>query len=196
MISIMSRKRSRNSNAIRRMVKKEVAKSAETKTLITQYANSVVDSARATLSNSISGCIQGVDQDERVGNRVTITSMKYDWFFTGADTTNSIRVLIYIPKDPTTVIAGLPFNQPPDLDQFTILKDLFVCTSQGGPDCVRRQGWIRFNKGNRRGMTVEYSGNLATEIVRNKLMVYMVSDSTAALDPQVNGFCRVFFKDS
>lgn len=186
----------RRKGGLKKFIKKTIAKSQETKTLVTTYANGIQDAARNPLTNSVTACAQGLDQDDRIGNRVTVTSLKYDWFFVGADTTNSIRVIFYIPKDPTYVLLGLGYASPVDLDTITVLKDMFICTSATGPDCVRRQGWLRFNRGMRSGIQVEYSGALSTEITRNKIMCYMVSDSTVVSDPQVNGSVRCFYKDA
>lgn len=186
----------RKKGGLKKYIKKVVANNTETKSVITQYANQIQDSARTPLSNQIALCIQGLTQQTRVGNRMTVTSMKYDWFFTGADATNSIRVLIYVPKDPNNLMTGLGFNQPPDLDQFTILKDFFIPTGGTGGNCKRKQGWIRFNRGNRSGMNVEYTGATTASVIRNNLSVYMVSDSLVASDPECNGYTRVFFKDA
>ncbi len=193
----MSSKRSfkKNNGGLRRLIKREVAKGSETKTKVLDNSNSITDSARTTISNSLIDLDQGITQDTRIGNQIRVTSMKYDWFFTGADSTNSIRVIIYVPKDPNTVLSGVGFNQAPDLDQFTILKDLFICTGGTGGNCVRRNGWIRFNRGNRSGMMVNYSDGEGTSVTKNNLMVYMVSDSLAVADPQVNGFVRIYYKD-
>lgn len=187
-------RRKRTSLASR--VKRAVAKSQETKTLVLNYANAIQDSARVPLSNQIADIAQGLTQSTRVGNQIKLTSMKYDWFFTGADTTNSIRCIIYVPKDPNSFITGLAFNQAPDLDRFTILRDMFICTGGTGGNCKRRQGWLRFNKGLRQGMTVQYSGATVGTVTKNNLTVYMVSDSGAVSDPAVNGYIRLFYKDA
>ncbi len=175
--------RKKSSGGLRRLIKREVAKGSETKTQILNYANGITDNTRTPLSNSLCDVDQGVNQDQRIGNQFRMTSIKYDWFFTGADSTNSIRVIIYVPKDPNGLLTNLQFNQAPDLDSFTILKDMFVCTGGTGGNCVRRQGWVRFNRGARSGMMVNFSGTAGTSVTKNNLMVYMVSDSTATGDP-------------
>lgn len=186
----------RKSSALKKFIKKTVAKTQETKTTLLNYANSIEDSARTPLSNSIIDVDQGVTQSTRIGNSITVTSMKYDFFITGSDTTNSIRILMYIPKDPNSLIESLPFNQAPDLDAFTILRDFFVTTSSSGNNNVRKQGWLRFNRGNRSGMNIRYTGALGTTVTKNNLMIYMTSDSGAISDPQINGFVRLYYKDS
>lgn len=181
---------------LKKYIKNTIEKQLETKTVITNYANTIPDSGRTPLSNSIAGVAQGLTQSTRVGNSIRVTSMKCEWFFTGADSTNSIRVIIYIPKDPTAALSGLAFNQAPDLDQFTILRDFFICTGGTGGNCKRLQKWIRFNRGMRSGLHMQYSGAASTDITKNKLMIYMVSDSSAVSDPSVNGYVRVFYKDA
>ncbi len=185
----------RNNKNLRKIIKKAVANQLETKTAVTNYANSITDGGRSPLTNAVADVGTGVTQATRIGNSTKVTSIKYDWFFTGADSTNSIRVIIYIPKDPTVILSSLAFNQAPDLDSFTILKDMFICTEGTGGNCKRRQGWVRFNRGNRTGLHMQYSSASAGSVVKNQLMIYMVSDSEAVSDPQVNGYVRVFFKD-
>ena len=187
------RKRRGNLNV---RIKKAIQSSQETKTVVLNYANAIQDSARTPLTNSLVDIDQGLTQATRVGNSVTVTSMKYEWFFTGADSTNSIRVIVYVPKDRDTLITALAYNQAPDLDQFTILRDMFICTGGTGGNCKRRNGWIRFNRGRRRGMNVVYTGALGTTVIKNNLHIYMVSDSGAVSDPAVNGFVRLYYKDS
>ncbi len=183
-------------NNLKRTIKKQVDKYIEKKTLIFEYFGSIQDSGRAPLDNHITATAQGLTQDQRVGNRVNITSLHYNLFFTGADITNSIRWILYIPKDPDSPMANLVFNAAPDLDKFNILKDFFICTSSGGPNCVRRQGWVRFNRGARTGHKERYTGAAVGTIIDGPIFSYMVSDSLAVSDPQVNGYIRAFYTDA
>lgn len=185
----------RRKGGLKKYIKKVVARSQETKTHLINYANAIPDSGRTPLSNQLADISQGLNQSTRVGNSITLTSLKYDWFFTGADSTNSLRVIIYVPKDPTDLMSSVAFNAAPDLDRYTILRDMFITTEGTGGNCKRRQGWLRFNRGNRSGMNVGYTGAGLGVIIKNNVSIYMVSDSLAATDPQVNGYVRIFYKD-
>lgn len=187
------------SKRLKRQVKNQIEKYIEKKTAVYEYFGGIQDSARNPLDDHVTALAQGTGQNQRVGNRVNITSLKYDLFFTGADATNSIRVIFYIPKDPSVLMgtpAGIPFNKAPDMDNFNILRDMLVSTSSSGQNCVRRQGWLRFNRGNRSGHKERYDGALVSNRVQGHIYVYMVSDSLAVSDPQCNGYIRTFFTDS
>lgn len=193
---VMSRRKSKN---VKSMVKKQIEKYVEKKTVIYSYFGGVTDSLRTPLDNHVTATAQGLDQNERIGNRLNVTSLKYDLFFTGADTTNSMRCIFYIPKNPAFLMSAgsaVGFNKAPDEDQFNILRDIMVTTSSGGPNCVRKQGWIRFNRGTRSGHKERYSGALNTDLVDGHIYVYMVSDSLAVSDPQVNGYIRSYYTDA
>lgn len=174
-----------------------ILKNQETKLVVATFNDiSLTTGSLLPYAYAFNDIGQGVTQQSRVGNQIKITSMKYNFFFTGADATNSIRVIFYIPRDPNIVISGLNFNQAPDLDQFTILKDMFICTSNTGNNCVRRVGWINFKKGRSTGMTCQYSGPAGNSVTKNRILMYAVSDSGVVNHPTLNGYTRIYYKDA
>lgn len=184
---------------LKKVIKGQLEKYIEKKTKVYEYYGSITDNLRSPLDVHVTSLPGGVGQSARIGNRVNITSLKYDLFFTAADTTNSIRCIFYIPKNQNELMTtgtALGFNKAPDLDRYNILKDMLISVSNNGPACVRRQGWVRFNRGIRSGHKERYDGENSTDVVEGMVHVYMVSDSGAVSDPQVNGYIRTFFTDS
>lgn len=187
----MPRRRKNFSKAVQKIIDRNV----ETKTHVLQYSTTIMDPGRSPLDNSLVELTQGDTQSGRDGNEVRIKSVQGDFFITGADSTNSIRVILYKPKNVSDSLSAdaIDFNGTPDLDKYVILRDWLVCTNSTGAMCKR----LRFKKFFRgSGMSCRYTGSSGTTITTNKLSLYMVSDSGAISDPGVEGYVRVRYKDA
>lgn len=190
-----SKYRRRPNKSLKKTIKNVVNSMSETKTIVSNYAStSIQDQARAPINTDILSCATGDTQSTRTGNAITVTGLYGDFFFNAADVTNSIRVLLYVPHNPTDDMA-IQFNQAPDLDRFTVLRDMLVTVSTQGPAVVRRKIKVSFKKGNRKGLTCRWHDTTATGFSKNPIRLYMVSDSTAVTDPSVSGYIRAYYKD-
>lgn len=191
--------KSRSRKRLKSLVGSIVRKNIETSSIVHSLdAVSIVDSGRVSSTQDIhlTAIAQGVQESQRIKNEVRITGVYGDLFVTGADSTNSIRLIMYIPKDPTVSLSNSPtlaFNEAPDLDKFTILKDMLVTTSSGGPNLRRLKLKYKF-KG--RGLRVGYSGTGAGDVQTHPVYFYFVSDSLASTDPSLNGYIRMYYKDA
>lgn len=175
-------------------VQRIISRNLETKTILVNYAGvGITDSTRTPLDQNLTGISQGDSQDTRDGNQLRMTSVSADFFITGYDSTNSIRVLLYKPKNKSDDLTGLQFNQAPDLDRFVILKDFFVTTSSAGANNKRLRFYKKFMGA---GMAVQFDGPTANDVQTNMLRLYIVSDSLAVVDPSINGYVRMYFKDA
>jgi len=171
-----------------------ISKNQETKTLGVELNPSI---SNVGVNYDISSLAGGTNQNQRIGNAYKMTSFRLKGGVFGSDTTNLVRIIIYIPKDPThTMDTSLQPLTPVDLDRFTILSDRLIPTASNGPNCKLYNKVLLFNKGRRSGLNVQFHSNLASSIVKNKLMVYMVSDSAAASHPFFKGWWRFYFKDA
>lgn len=204
-------KRTKRGNAsyIRKIAKSVVAKNTETKSHFTMYTLAdIPGTASTTIATSLVDLAAGNLESQRDGNKVHLTSVKYDLFFNSngaavADAYNSIRLIFYIPKQPDVLLGNsaagwvnMPFNAPVDFDRFTVLKDMLITVNSTGAQCIRKQGYISFrNKGKRLGLPITYDGSSPTSCTKNRVCVYMVSDSNIPSHPQVNGYVRSFYKD-
>lgn len=185
------------------MVKSAVENRLETKNhvlSITNRAIGAVNSVTTPYAGAISDVGAGTDQHQRIGNQITLSSIKYDFFFSasgaqvGADMYNNLRMIVYVSRDSSSLITNLTYNDPVESDDFYVIRDFFIPLGNGYPGSatVRRQGWIKFP----RGKKVTFNGPAANAVSKNRVCVYCVSDSQAAPDPYVNGYFRAYFKDA
>lgn len=179
---------------IKKLIKTMIAKSTETKTQAGVHNVTMSDVGVNYDMSSIGG---GTHQNQRIGNSYTMTSYRLKGGVYGSDTTNLIRIIIYIPKDATHLIptSTQPFD-PVDLDRFTILSDRIITTASNGPNCKLYNKVCLFNRGRRKGLHVQFTDNLASSVVKNRLLVYMCSDSSASSHPSFKGWWRFYFKDA
>lgn len=178
------------------MVKAVVNSSIETKHHSATF-NAVPLSVTGPFVYGSTDLTQGTGDGQRIGSQYTVTSFKYDFFFSAPglvpDQFNNIRLIIYIPRNTNQLITNLNFNEQADWDQHYILRDIFIpLAGPAGTGTVRRQGWIKFPKGKK----VSFDGPLGADCVKNRICMYATSDSTVAGHPVMNGYTRLFFKDA
>lgn len=168
----------------------------EKKTSIINFSSqNVPDWTVGSIDQSLTDINQGLTQSTRIGNSVRLTSLYGDFFLTGADTTNSVRMILYIPKNVTTNLSTLSFNAAPDLDQVTILQDRLFTFTANGNNCIRFKIKKKFDFGRRSGIHITYTDGTGTNITKNKMRLLLVSDSTVAPHPVLNGYLRIFYTD-
>lgn len=186
--------RRRRKNNLKKMIKNMITGSQETKTLGEEVNPSI---SNVGVNYDISSIAGGTAQNQRIGNAYKMTSFRLKGGVFGSDSTNLVRIVLYIPKDPThTIDTSLQVLTPIDLDRFTVLSDRLIPTASQGPNCKLYNKVVLFNKGRRTGLNVRFHSALASSIVKNRLMVYMVSDSGAANHPSFKGWWRFYFKDA
>lgn len=169
----------------------------EKKTSIINWnGTNVPDWTVGSIDQSLTDINQGLTQTNRIGNSVHLTSIYGDFFLTGADTTNSVRMILYIPKNVTTTLSTLAFNAAPDLDQVTILQDRLFTFQSNGTFCRRFKIKKKFDYGMRKGIHCTYTDGTGTNITKNRLRLLMVSDSSVAPHPVLHGFLRIFYIDA
>lgn len=153
--------------------------------------------SNAGVDTQLTGVATGTSQNDRIGNSIRVTGIYADLFFTGADLTNSMRCIVYIPRNPTDnlSVGPLQFNQGPDLDSYVVLKDMLITTSQAGPDVARRKIRLKFDRGLSKGIHVQYNGTGGGNLIKNPVRIYFVSDSGAIAHPELNGYIYMYYTD-
>jgi len=185
----------RRSN-LKKLVKSIVSKNIETKSALIKL-NQVQIGVAGPYIASFNDLNQGDAQNERVGNQVTMTSVKWDLFLAGADTTNSYRIIVYIPREPSVLITSLPFNGAVDYDQHIVLKDTYRTTSLNGNNAFRLNGYHSFrNKGKSVGMKTQWASSAPNDQTKGRVCMYITTDSAAVPNPECNGTLRAFYKDA
>lgn len=185
----------RQDRAIARKVNNAIRGYSETKQVDHTWNAVAVSDSGGPISEEMCSIAQGLTQNTRVGNRLTITGMYGNLQIIGADTTNIVRVVFYIPHDVDTTLSGLNTYGLVDQDQVTVLYDRTFVTGTGGPSGHAFRIKKSFTRGNRKGIAVHYSSSASTSCVKNNLKLYVVSDSGAVSHPTLSGQLRIYFKD-
>lgn len=191
----MTRRRPRRRTNISRMVKSILSRRMEKKSFFYERDSSVTTVGTGWNWNA---GITGTGEHERIGNKVRMTGAFGEYFVkfnnTGTEQAN-IRIIWYIPKDPTDDLSGISVDGSPDFNRFIVLKDKFICLSgeQGANrNCVR----VKFSKKWKgAGMPVEWSSGVSTAFTKNPLKIALVgSDPLNSFS--VKGFDYSWFTDA
>lgn len=192
----MPRKRFQQRN-VKRLVQKMIASNIETKQKTGSYDETAVDNSAGTpISANFTNIDQGDGQNNRSGNQVTVTGLYARFIVTGADSTNKVRIVIYMPKDSDDTLSGVDIHTNIDLDKYTILYDNVCLTTSNGDNnklCLFKKS---FHSGVRKGIRVIWHSATGTDVAKNAIKMYVVSDSDAASDPTFTGGYRMYYKDA
>lgn len=186
---------------LKKLIKNMINQNTETKTVVNTTLSSITLST-AGQNFPMFTLNQGVDQNQRIGNLIKVTSYRLKGILAGGSSNAITRIIIYIPAEPNTLLpATTTVHDPIDQDAFTILSDRLVSTNVNGQTLVPYNKVCLFNKGRRNGLNVRFDGATgATDLVRNSLVVYMVS-SVPSANPvgektSFIGYSRFYFKDA
>lgn len=184
--------------AIASAVQQRISSNLETKQRSISWDEVAVDAAGgAPINWALTDIDQGDSQADRTGNQVWVTGYFARLAFAVGDTTNLIRVVVYIPKDSDdSLSSGTDIHTNIDLDKFTVLYDKLVALNANGDAVKVIQFKKKFNRGRRRGVNARYFSGTGTDIAKNAIKLYVVSDSLAAPDPTISGGMRVYYKDA
>lgn len=181
---------------VRKIVQQTIARNIETKFRGGSYVDTPIqDSGRTPIDTILSSVATGDTQNDRSGNQIFATGFYGKFVLQAADTTNIVRVVMYMPKDPNNAMTGVGVNSLIDQDQFTILHDRMYTVGTYNPQraFVLARKW---NRGRRRGILTQFSSTSSGSGTRGVVRLYMVSDSTAVSDPLIQGEFRYYYKDA
>lgn len=186
--------------AVRTFVQRKIQRNIETKFRLATYSGSnIPDSASTPINTLLNAVGQGDTQNARNGNQIFATGFYGKFVLAAGDSTNIVRVVMYIPKDSQYTF----YSSPPgitsliDQDKFTVLYDRYISLDTYNPQKVLTIA-RKWNRGSRRGIQCQYSGTGSTESdpSKNPIYIYFVSDSSAVAHPTVTGNFRLYFKDA
>lgn len=155
----------------------------------------IPDQALGGITYELPYLTQGDGQNGRTGNLINVTGIYSMFHFRAADTTNAIRIILYIPKCPTDEVA-VDYYELIDQDKYTVLYDRLISLSTQGPTSKTVSLRRSFKRGGKKGIAVHYSSGTANAYTKNAIKLYFVSDSGAVTHPDVSGFLRMYFKDA
>ncbi len=186
-----------NKTSLKTMIQKQIEKNLETKQVAYTYTNNPIgDQARTPFDVNLTAITEGDGQNNRTGNQIRITGFHAKFTYQAADSTNRIRVVLYIPHDAQNVLSTTTVDSLIDQDKHTVLYDEVINLVQGtAKDLVTRTISRKFNRGARKGILSIWSNNTATGNSKNALRIHWASDSLAVSDPTVSGTMRMYYKD-
>lgn len=155
----------------------------------------------------------GANQDQRVGNRIRLSSCRIrgsiyafdDTYLVGGDAPEvvptSIRMVIYKPYDPalsllnhnsTSPVALQPY-QLIDIDKFLVVWDKTYDFGIMGRSRLTFDKWV---KGQLKNANVIYDNNSSASSVKGLYRIYFVSNRTSsATSPELTVQTRVWYID-
>lgn len=194
------KKKSKKKNGLKKLIKNMINKNTETKTVVNTTLGNVPLSTQG-VNYPMMEVAQGVDQNQRIGNLIKVTSFRLKGILTGGTSNAISRIIIYIPSNPNTMLpVTTTVYDPIDQDAFTILSDRLVTTNANGQTLVPYNKVSLFNRGQRNGLNVRFDGAQGSDLVRNSLVVYFVSSvphaNPIAQKTSFIGYARYYFKDA
>lgn len=193
------KKDTKPSKSVKKYINFKIQKSIETKSVPKTFTVTNIQNSTSPVNSAMTIIGQGTGQHDRIGNQIHVTGWygQLSFFASSTDGYNSIRVIIYSPKDPTTTLTGIPPEGEVDTDQINVLYDRLIGVSYtGGPRVVTLTLRKKFNKGNKQGRVVQYHGTGSTDYAKAPLFLYAVSDSGASVHPHMTGHLRLYYKDA
>ena len=141
------------------------------------------------VNTELSSIAQGVDVDDRIGNRITMTRLDVQLF---AEDTAGFRVIIYIPKQAD---ANLPnttgFNTGTDSSRFWILHDQVY-----GIPTSATTSQVAVNLKINKTLKMYYTNSTATSYEKNPIKLYCTTNRNGAgLGSVINGHTKLWYKD-
>lgn len=178
---------------------------------IDTFQNAAVTTT-ATIT-SLVPCIQGFNDQTRIGNQISVTSIQWRGRISNAGaatTANVFRLIIGWDRQPNAanptsallmengVISPLvisPYNRDTS-DRFTILVDKrYNVTAQNAVQTINNTIFSGYKKLNRIVKYNDTNGGTVADIISNNLFAWMVSNDATNSPVAAIGF-RVYYKDT
>lgn len=188
-----------NKRLIKALANQVVQRNLETKFKDNEYNGTSVGTVLGgTVDDDLILVAQGTGASARDGDVINLTGFTVEGHITAGDNSNVVRVIIYIPKDPTDKISTetTPYDiyHDVDLNKFAVLHDKRYPCGIYMPKVfsIKR----KFNKGARRGIRVNWYGGASNQFSKNRILMYLVSDSVASAHPKFSGYAKMWYKDA
>lgn len=187
----------RRKPALKRQIQRVINENRETKLKgYTYNLNPVGSQTLLPFDVNLTDISEGTAQLNRVGNQIRITGFFSKFTYAAADDTNRMRVVLYIPRDPSDILQTPTIDSLIDLDKFTILFDETINLVNGtSKDLVQKVMKKKFNKNDSKGILSIYNGPRGTDNAKNTLRIHWISDSEALSHPTISGKMRIYYKD-
>lgn len=181
----------------RKTVPKYIQKYVQSKINVnqeTKHVNSNVldlDISSTSTNVDVLNIAQGTDRFERLGNEIRVTGFYGKFQMIGGDSTNVIRAIMYIPKDPSATLTGANTYGLIDPNVATVLYDRLHTTTLNGPNT---KVFTIAKKFRGRGLPVQWDDT--NTLKKNRIRLLFVSDSGAVDHPTLSYHWACYFKDA
>jgi len=139
-------------------------------------------------NTELSAIAQGVDSDDRIANRITMTRLDVQLL---ASNTGGFRVIVYVPKIADDQLANTILYDGIDNNKFWVLHDEMFGTPVGG-----NLSEIAVNFKINKTLKLFYSGAGATVFEKNPIKMYVNTlRPGAGLGSVIQGHTKLWYKD-
>ena len=135
---------------------------------------------------------QGDDEFRRTGNKVNATGF-YGRFHIVSSASHVVRLVLYIPKDPSSNITLNTYGLI-DRNEFTVLSDKLITLSANGVSNKVVTLSKKWNRGNSKGMEIEWASSTTTDVKKNNVKLAYISDASSGV--AMDFHWALYFKDA
>ena len=140
----------------------------------------------------------GAGRNNRVGNKIKIIGMRYDFVLIPGDDYNEVRIFLASNRDGASLSQNIItyLQGPPDTEQYKILRDIHTQCVFAEATASTSVPYKKYYKGyHKLNMNVQYVPVQNTPSEGGMLGIQFHSDSSLVPNPQVKGFARIYYKD-
>jgi len=140
------------------------------------------------INTELSSIAQGVDTDDRIGNRITMTRLDLQLL---AKNSGGFRVIIYVPKIANANLPNTLLYHGVDNSKFWVLHDEFYGMPVGGT-----LSQVAVNLKINKILKIFYSNNTATSYEKNPIKLYcncLIRSAGSAAT--IEGHTKLWYKD-
>ncbi len=185
------RRATRRRKTIRQIVQSVVNTNKNTGFIETAIAGGV-DATPATHNLMFSTTGAG-DEEKRSSPTIRVMGLRMSGFLALGDSTNLLRMVVYIPKDPDGALSSLNLHGPIDTDTARVLYDRLIALDVSN----YHRGKFLFRKSfGKNGLKCVYN-DADTQPQQNNIKVTFVSDSGGIPNPTIatDSYVHVYYKN-
>lgn len=187
--------------AIQNYVKKAIVRDAEMKYF--DVASSNTASAASYFAENLLRIPQGVQQNQRIGDRIRVHRVQIHASVNAGDDWNTTRFILTANQTRTTtsgtsLINGLLTGPPnPEAEPVWVDRVMYphwvAVDGASGTSASRPQ---QVNIDRKVNWLVKYADTTTSDPINRNLFFQLHSDSTVIPHPGLNGWCRISFTDA
>lgn len=183
------RKNPRGSKNLKKIIRSEIQSDKELK----RWSHTISNYAVSTTGVNFNICnpASGDGISGRIGHEIFMKNFFSRYTVTSADTTNTIRLVIYSKRNVGGASMAYNTYDVIDVDQYIVYVDHLCVVGTGNliKTCKLKHKFI--GKGKKQLFDTTSSGS-ATQ---GELLLYLVSDSSAVNHPTLNGYSITYYTE-